>query len=70
MEDIIFQIYGTLILTLAGFVLPILAIAMSAFPEGIKLLKKTYENERKQTEKNLEDELKKQKSKSEVDYDI
>lgn len=70
MEDIVFQIYGTLILALAGFVLPILAIAMSAFPEGVKLLRQTYENEQKQAEGNLEDEIKKQNSKSEINYEV
>lgn len=70
MEELIFQIYGTFILTLAGFVLPILAIAISAFPEGVKLLKQNYENEQKQAEKNLEKEIQKQKSNSEVDYDV
>lgn len=68
MEEIIFQIYGTLLLTLTGFVLPLLTIALSLFPEGVKVLSQTYENERKQAEKNLEEELKK-KSGEGVDYD-
>lgn len=63
MEDIIFQIYGTFILTLAGFVLPIIAIALSTLPDGVRALKQIYENEQKQSEKNLSDELEKQKSK-------
>jgi hypothetical protein len=70
MEDIIFQLYGTLVLTLLGFVLPIITIAISAFPEGVKLLKQRYENEQKQAEKNLEDELSKQKAANSVDYDL
>ena len=70
MEEIIFQTYGTLVLTLAGFVLPVLTIAIAAFPEGIKLLQETYKNEQKQAEKNLEDEMQKQKSKSEMDFDV
>ncbi len=70
METIIFQIYGGFILTLAGFVLPILVVAMSAFPEGFKALRQTYENEQKQAKKNLEDELKKQTGENGLDYDL
>ncbi|MBI2003422.1 MAG: hypothetical protein HYS78_00355 [Parcubacteria group bacterium] len=70
MENIIFQIYGTFILALAGFVLPIITIAMSAFPEGVKLLRQTYENERKQAEKNLESEIEKQKFNKDANYDL
>lgn len=70
MEDIIFQIYGTFVLTLAGFVLPLIAIALSAFPEGVKTLKQAYENEQKQSEKNLTEELKKQQEGKGVDYDV
>ena len=70
METIIFQIYGAFILALAGFVLPILVVAMAAFPEGFKALKQTYENEQKQAEKNLEDELKKQTGEKGLDYDL
>ncbi len=69
MEDIVFQIYGTFILTLAGFVLPIIVIALSAFPEGVKTLRQAYENEQKQSEKNLSEELEKQKTGEGVDYD-
>jgi len=70
MEDLIFQIYGTFILTLAGFVLPIIAIAMSAFPDGVKILKENYKNEQKQAEANLEKEMQKQKTKDKADYNI
>lgn len=69
MEDIIFQIYGTFILTLAGFVLPILTVALSAFPEGIALLKQKYINEQKQAEKNLEIEFNK-KTEESMDYNV
>ncbi len=68
MEDIIFQTYGTFILTLAGFVLPLITIALSTFSEGVKLLKQRYINEQKQAENNLELEFKK-KSGSGVDLD-
>ncbi len=69
MEDIIFQIYGTFVLTLAGFVLPIIAIALSLFPEGFKVLKQKYENEQKQAEGNLTIELEKQRTNKEINYD-
>ncbi|MES2288007.1 MAG: hypothetical protein V4547_20130 [Bacteroidota bacterium] len=61
MLQTIFQIYGALILTMAGFVIPILAIGISFFPDGVKLLEETYENQQKQAENNLKNELTKQK---------
>lgn len=70
MENLIFQIYGTLILTLAGFVLPIIVISISIFPDGVQVLKVNYKNKQKQAEKNLADELSKQKQNSETDYKI
>lgn len=70
MEDIFFQIYGTFVLTLAGFVLPILAIVISLFPEGFSLLKETYRNQREQAEGNLEAEMKKKKLGKDLDYEI
>lgn len=69
MNDIIFQIYGAFILTLAGFVLPILAIAITFFSEGVKLLRENYENEKKQSENNLEAELKKRSTGGDINYD-
>ncbi len=70
METEISSFYGSFILTLAGFVLPILTISLSAFPEGVKKLRQDYENEQKQAEKNLADELQKQKLEKELDYDM
>lgn len=70
MEDIVFQIYGTFILTLAGFVLPVIAIALSAFPEGVKALRENYENQQKQSEENLREELKKKKIGGDIDYAV
>lgn len=69
MEEIVFQTYGTLLLTLLGFVLPIITIALSFFPEGVKALMENYENERRQAEKNLEEEFKKKTEKG-VDYNV
>ena len=57
MEEIIFQIYGSLILTLAGFVLPILIIAISVFSEGVKLLNDDSKDKQKQISDNLKKEL-------------
>lgn len=68
MESIIFQMYGTFLLTLVGFVLPIITIALSAFPEGVKSLRETYGNQQKQMDRNLSDELEKQKSEKGIDY--
>lgn len=70
MEETIFQIYGTFVLTLGGFVLPVLTVAISVFPEGIRQLREGYENEQKQADKNLQEEIEKQKVKNEVDYDV
>lgn len=70
MEDIILQIYGTFILTLAGFVLPILAITISLFSEGVTALRQIYENEQKQAEGNLKDELVKKETKRENELDL
>ncbi len=47
--------------------MPILTVALSAFTEGVTLLKQKYINEQKQAEKNLEIEFKK-KTKESVDY--
>jgi len=70
MENIIFQIYGTFILTLGGFVLPIITIAMSAFPDGVKVLKENYKNKQKQAEANLAKEIQKQKNQDKADYTL
>lgn len=58
--------FGELIIALIGFVLPIFSITLSLFPEGIRLLKENYDNERKQAEENLGIEIKK-KSEEGVD---
>jgi hypothetical protein len=52
MESIL-NLYGSFILTLLGFVLPILSIAIAMLPEGVNCVKSNYENEKKQTEENL-----------------
>ncbi len=70
MEQIIFQIYGTLILTLISFVLPILTIALSSFPDGIKILSQNYKNEQKQVEENIENEMLKKKQGNDKSMDV
>lgn len=67
--DIVLQLYGSLILTVLGFILPLLAILLSLFPEGIKVLTKKYENERKRSEENIINEIEKKKSTKTLDYE-
>ncbi|MCX6784995.1 MAG: hypothetical protein NTV81_03650 [Candidatus Komeilibacteria bacterium] len=55
------QLYGALIFTLIGFIIPILTILISIFPQGIKSLSLKYENERKQSEDNIANEILKKK---------
>lgn len=53
------QLFGFLILTFLGIVVPILVILLSVFQEGIQRLTTQYENERSQSEKNINEQLKK-----------
>lgn len=62
------QLYGTFILTVAGFVIPILTILISLFPDGIKSLSEKYENERKQSEDNIKNETAKKEKLKDLDY--
>ncbi len=55
MKDIL-TLFGFLILTFIGFVLPIFAILISSSPEGIKKLSNKYENEKKKNEENIRQE--------------
>jgi hypothetical protein len=71
MSNVIFQVYGTLIIALFGFVLPIMAIALSSLGDGVKSLKQNYENAQRQAERNLTDEIKKREiDKAGMDYDL
>ncbi|MEK7612268.1 MAG: hypothetical protein AAB407_02925 [Patescibacteria group bacterium] len=63
------ELYGTLILTLLGFIVPILTILLSLFPQGTKSLALKYENERKQSEENISNEIKKKETEKGLDYD-
>lgn len=62
------ELYGTLILTLVGFIVPILTILLSLFPQGTKSLALKYENERKQSEENISNETKKRETEKGLDY--
>lgn len=53
------QLFGYLVLTFLGFVLPLMAILVSIFQEGISKLSTQYENEKSQAEQNIRNELKK-----------
>lgn len=53
------QLFGTFVLTVLGFVVPILTILISLFPEGVKSLAEKYENEKRQSEENIINETKK-----------
>ena len=62
------QLYGTFILTVTSFVVPILTILISLFPEGVKSLAEKYENERKQSEENIKNETTKKETVIGLDY--
>jgi len=62
------QLYGALILTMLAFVLPILAILLSLFSDGVDSLAAKYKLEKKQSDDNLVTELKKKDSNSDIDY--
>ncbi len=65
----IFQLYGTFILTILGFVVPILSILISIFPNGIKILTEKYDNEKKQSEEKIKSQTeKKEQGKNDLDY--
>jgi hypothetical protein len=64
----IINLCASLILTLLGFVLPILTILLSLFSEGTKALTLKYENEKKQSDENITSELKKKEKGNPLDY--
>lgn len=53
------QLFGYLILTVLGFVLPIMAILLSVFREGLSKLAAQYESERAHSEDNIKAQLQK-----------
>ena len=62
------ELFGQLVLTILGFVVPILTLLISLLPEGTKFLISKYENERKQSEENIENETKKRATEKGLDY--
>ena len=64
----IINLCASFILTLIGFVIPILTILLSLFSEGTKALILKYETEKKQSDENISNELKKKESGQELDY--
>ena len=57
--DVALTLYGSLILTVLAFVLPILAILLSLFSDGTEKLQISYANEKAQSEANLITEISK-----------
>lgn len=53
------ELFGNLVLTFIAFVVPIVGTLLSIFQEGSDVLVTQYENERKQTEKNIKAQLQK-----------
>lgn len=52
------ELFGNLLLTFLGFVLPVVALTLSFYQEGISILKSQYENEKKQAEENIKEQMK------------
>lgn len=63
------QLYGTLILTAVAFLVPILTVLVSIFPEGVRSLQEKYENEKKQSDENIANEAKKKATETGLDYE-
>ena len=53
------QLFGYLILTFLGFVVPIVGLLLSTFQEGLSKLTAQYESEKTQSEQNIREQLKK-----------
>ena len=53
------QLFGFLVLTFLGFIVPILGILLSIYQEGVSKLVSQYNNEKSQSEKNIKEQLKK-----------
>jgi len=61
------QLFGYLILTFLGFVVPVLGILLSIFHEGILKLTSQYSNEKSQSEKNIKEQLAKVGDEEKID---
>ncbi len=62
------QLFGALILTIVGFIVPLLTILISIFPDGVKLLASKYENEKNQSDENIANETAKREKTKGLDY--
>ena len=65
--NIVFEQFGSLVLTFVGFVVPVLGTLLALFPDGIKKLRLEYENQIKQSETNIENELQKREKTKPLD---
>lgn len=61
------QLFGYLILTALGFVLPVMSILLSLFHQGMEKLAGQYEAERTQSETNIKEQLKKMSEAKDID---
>lgn len=61
------QLFGFLILTILGLIVPIMAILLSLFQEGISKLAAQYESEKSQSENNIKEQLKKMAEAQDID---
>ena len=66
--DLSLQLFGYLILTVLGIVVPFLIILLSIFQEGILKLTEQYEKERENSKKNIDEQLAKQSKAKKKDY--
>ena len=62
------MLFGFLLLTMMGLLLPLLTVLFSLLPKGMEMLATKYEGERSQSEQNIAEEIKKRDSASELDY--
>lgn len=53
------ELFGKLVLTFLGFILPIIGVMLAIFSEGLALLSQQYGEEKEQAAKNIKDQLKK-----------
>lgn len=61
------ELYGLLILTFLGIIVPIVGLLLPIFQDGMSKLTTQYENERLQSEKNIKDQLAKIAAAKETD---
>ena len=62
-------LFGFLILTFLAIIVPFFGILLSIFQEGISKLSEQYENEKSNSEKNIQAQLKKQARKKKLNVE-